>query len=90
LLTSSVQGVDDGGWHTATCWRSGKQVGVTVDGVGDVATAATGIISNTRPMLIGAKSLTSSTDQFTGSIDYVAVASGDDAARVSRKGMSTG
>jgi hypothetical protein len=89
LLTSSVQGVDDGGWHTATCWRSGKQVGVTVDGRGDTATAATGIIASSRPMLIGAKSLTSSTDQFTGSIDYVAVASGDNAATVSRKGLSS-
>ena len=84
LLTSTVAGVDDNKWHTATCWRSGTQVGVTVDGVDTSVTAATGDISNTRPMLIGAKSLTSSTDQFTGDVDYVAVATGDNAASVSR------
>lgn len=84
LLTSSVEGVDDGAWHTATCWRSANIVGVTVDGVDTTVEAPTGDISNTRPMTIGAKSLTSSTDQFTGAIDYVAVASGDEAAVVSR------
>jgi len=85
LLTSSVTAVDDGDWHTATCWRSGAQMGVTVDGADTSAAAPTGDIANTRPMLIGAKSLTSSTDQFTGDIDYVAIAVGDDAAQVSRK-----
>ncbi|MFL6183042.1 MAG: LamG domain-containing protein [Actinomycetes bacterium] len=85
LLTSSVSGVDDAAWHTATCWRSGNQVGVTVDGVDTSDIAATGTITNTRPMLIGAKSLTSSTDQFSGTIDYVSVAAGNNAARVSRQ-----
>jgi len=84
LLTSSVTDVDDGAWHTATCWRSGAQIGVTVDGIDTSAAAATGDIANSRPMLIGAKSLTSSTDQFTGDIDYVAVAVGDEAAQLSR------
>jgi hypothetical protein len=88
LLTSTVTGVDDAAWHTATCWRSANQVGVTVDGIDTSDTAATGIIANARPMLIGAKSLTSSTDQFTGAIDYVAVAAGNNAARLSREGAS--
>jgi hypothetical protein len=85
LLTSSVTDVDDGEWHTATCWRSAAQIGVTVDGVDTSATASTGVIANSRPMLIGAKSLTSSTDQFTGDIDYVALAVGDEAAQLSRQ-----
>jgi len=89
LLTSTVTDVDDSDWHTATCWRSGAQIGVTVDGVDTSATAPTGTIANTRPMLIGAKSLTSSTDQFTGDIDYVAVAAGDDAAQLSRKASTS-
>ena len=59
LLTSSVAGVDDGLWHTATCWRAGGQLGVTVDGVDTTTTAWVGDIANTRPMLIGARSLSS-------------------------------
>lgn len=89
LLTSSVTGVDDGLWHTATCWRAAGQLGVTVDGVDTTASAWVGDIANTRPMLIGAKSLTSSTDQFTGDIDYVGFATGDGADQVSRRGVST-
>lgn len=89
LLTSSVTGVDDGLWHTATCWRSAGQLGVTVDGVDTTTSAWVGDIANTRPMLIGAKSLNSSTDQFTGEIDYVAVAMGDGAGAVSRRGVPT-
>ena len=84
LLTSPVTGVDNGVWHTATCWRSGGTIGVTVDGIDKATTAAIGDITNNRPMLIGAKSLTSSTDQFTGDVDYVSVAVGDDAAALSR------
>jgi hypothetical protein len=86
LITSSVTAVDDGVWHTATCWRSGSQVGVTVDAHDTVATASVGDIASSRPMLIGAKSLTSSSDQFTGEIDYVALAIGDGAAAASRAG----
>jgi hypothetical protein len=86
LITSPVIGVDDGVWHIATCWRSGSQVGVTVDGTDAAVTTAVGDIANTRQMLIGAKSLTSSSDQFTGEIDYVAFAVGDGAAAASRAG----
>jgi hypothetical protein len=88
LLTSAVTGVDDGQWHTATCWRAAGRIGVQVDGTENAASVWVGHIANTRPMLIGAKSLTSSTDQFTGEIDYVAVAMGDGAEDVSRVGVS--
>jgi hypothetical protein len=47
---------------------------------------ATGTITNTRRMLVGNKTLRSSTDQFPGEIGYVAVATGDGAAAVSRAG----
>lgn len=86
LITSPVTGVDDGVWHIATCWRSRSQLGVTVDGQDEPFTSAVGDIANTRQMLVGAKSLLSSSDQFTGEIDYVAVAMGDGAAAVSRAG----
>jgi hypothetical protein len=86
LITSPVTGVDDGVWHIATCWRSGSQVGVTVDGRDAAVAMSVGDIANSRQMLIGAKSLTSGSDQFTGEIDYVALAMGDGAAAVSRAG----
>ncbi len=88
LVTSSVTGVDDAAWHTATCWRSKTQVGVTVDGADVAVTAQVGDIANARPLLIGAKSLTSSTDQFTGEIDYVSMAVGSRAAVRSRLALS--
>jgi hypothetical protein len=86
LLTSTVVDLDDAAWHTSTCWRSGSDVGVTVDGVETTATASTGVITNTRRMLLGNKTLRSSTDQFPGEIGYVAVATGDGAAAASRAG----
>lgn len=89
LITSPVTGVDDGVWHTATCWRSGSQVGVMVDRTDAAWTAPVGDIANSRPMLIGAKSLTSASDQFTGEIDYVSFAVGDGAAALSRAGAVT-
>ncbi len=86
LITSPVTGVDDGVWHVATCWRTGPQLGVTVDGQDAAFTTAVGDIANTKQMFVGAKSLVSSSDQFTGEIDYVAVAMGAGAAAVSRAG----
>lgn len=87
LLTSSVTGVDDGAWHTATCWKSAGKIGVTVDGTDTATTAAIGDIANTRPFRVGAKTLNSSTDQFVGDIDYVSLAMGDQAAVRSRAGV---
>lgn len=89
LITSPVTGLDDGVWHMATCWRTGPQVGVSVDGTDAAVTTSVGDIVNGRPMLIGAKSLTSSSDQFTGEIDYVALAVGDGAIAVSQAGATT-
>jgi hypothetical protein len=83
LLTSPVP-VDDAAWHTATCARSGSLLSVMVDGVATELTYNVGDISNRRPLRVGAKSLTATTDQFTGSLDYVAVAMGDGAEALSR------
>ncbi|MEO8330357.1 MAG: LamG-like jellyroll fold domain-containing protein [Candidatus Nanopelagicales bacterium] len=86
LLSSQVQGVDDGAWHTSTCWRDGTQLGVTVDGVTTQITANVGSIASGRSLRVGAKSLSAATDQFTGSLDYVAVAVGPNAAAVTQMG----
>lgn len=88
LITSSVTEVDDGLWHTATCWRSKTQLGVTVDGVDLALSRTVGDIANHRPMLIGAKSLVSSTDQFTGEIDYASLAMGDGSAAMSLQALT--
>lgn len=87
LLTSSVTGVTDGRWHTATCWRDSPTVGVTVDGIATTENVSVGNIGNSRPLRIGAKSLTAATDQFTGVIDYVSMASGPDSYNLSRQGI---
>jgi hypothetical protein len=86
MVTSSVTGVDDAGWHTATCWRAGSQVGVTVDEVTTASTGSVGDLSNSRQLTIGAKSVTSSSDQFIGDIDYFAFATGDGAAALTQRG----
>jgi hypothetical protein len=86
LITSAMTDVDDGAWHSATCWRSGTAVGVMVDGTETTTTAPTGSITNTRRMLLGNKTLRSSTDQFPGEIGYVAVATGDGAAAATLAG----
>jgi hypothetical protein len=86
LLTSSVTGVDDDVWHTATCWRKAGVLGVTLDGTATTSTYKVGDISNSRPMHIGAKSLTSTSDQFSGDIDYVSLAVGQGATSLSIQG----
>lgn len=85
LITSAVSGVDDGNWHTATCWRTGGVVGVTVDGIDTQHTINVGDIANGRPLQVGAKRLWSTGDQFPGVMDYVAVAMGEDASARSRE-----
>ena len=84
LLSSSVVNVDDGAWHTATCWRTSTAVGVTVDGVTDQVSANVGDVANGRSLRVGAKSLTATTDQFPGIIDYASMAVGSGAAAASR------
>jgi hypothetical protein len=86
LLTSGVTGVDDGAWHTATCWRTGGVVGVTVDGVAVQHLVDVGDITNRRALHVGGKALTAATDQFPGVLDYVAVAIGPGAELASRAG----
>jgi len=85
LVTSPVTGVDDGGWHTAVCWRTSSQLGVTVDGVRTPVSAKVGAISTTRPLRVGGKSLSATSDQFVGVLDYLSFAVGVKAETVSRK-----
>ena len=71
MLVSSVT-VDDGAWHTATCWRDGSVVGVTVDGVQRSVTWSPGSIANTKNLTVGNKKSTAgASDQLFGRIDLV-------------------
>jgi hypothetical protein len=66
----------DGTWHSIICARTSSAVTMTVDGV-VVASGqpVKGSISNSSPMLIGAKT-TSGEDQTTGAIDNVTITAG--------------
>ena len=70
IITSTVT-VDDGGWHTAVCWRAGNGVGVTVDGVVRSLTWSPGSVSNGKNLLLANKGSTAdATDQHFGRTDF--------------------
>lgn len=85
LVTSPVAGSDDGEWHTAACWRNSSQLGVTVDGVRTAISAKVGTIATTRPLRVGGKSLSATSDQFVGVLDYLSFAVGANAESVGGK-----
>jgi hypothetical protein len=79
VLSSRIN-VDDGRWHTASCWRDGSRVGLTVDGTTTAATFDPGSISNNRAFRIGNKSKSADwTDQHFGSNDCTVYLIGDNA-----------
>jgi hypothetical protein len=68
-LSSAVR-VDDGRWHTASCWREGSQLGLTVDDLTQLRFVDVGSIYNTQPVRVGNKSATAdSSDQHFGAND---------------------
>jgi hypothetical protein len=70
ILKSKVVEVDDGGWHTAICWREGTTVGLTVDGITVSLVFDPGSVTTTLPIRIGNKSATAGyTDQHFGMND---------------------
>jgi hypothetical protein len=70
VITSAVN-VDDGGWHTAVCWRAGSVVGVTVDGVVTSQPWAPGSVSNSKHLTLGNKSAAAgAADQHFGRTDF--------------------
>ena len=69
-LTSTVRRVDDGRWHTASCWRNGDLVGLTVDATTERRTITLGAITNSQPVRVGNKSRTAgAADQHFGAND---------------------
>ena len=66
--------LNDGSWHTVTCARNGNTVTLTVDASSYSTTHATGNISNSAQLTIGAK--TSNGDYFKGVMDEVSLSIG--------------
>jgi hypothetical protein len=80
LLTSPVTNVvSDTAWHVASCLRTPTSVSLVVDGVTTSVAFRTGTIASTRPVTVANKATSSTSDQFVGLVDAVAVASGADA-----------
>jgi Concanavalin A-like lectin/glucanases superfamily len=73
VLVLSGRAVADGSWHSVTCARSGTGVSVTVDGTTWTKAGATGTISNSSRLVIGAKP---GSDYTKGTIDEVSVSVG--------------
>jgi hypothetical protein len=79
LLPSRVN-VDDGKWHTASCWREGSRIGLTVDGVTRTDTLDVGTIASLEPVRVGNKSaLAGASDQHVGANDCAVYLIGDNA-----------
>jgi len=72
--------VGDNRWHTALCWREGRTLGLTVDGLTTTVRAAVGNVANSRPLNVANKTASSTwTDQLVGAIDCAVLATGSDA-----------
>lgn len=65
----------DNAWHTVTCTRTASAIVLTVDGHSWPKAGATGAISNTSPVLIGAQN-GAGVDQYEGLMDEVSVSTG--------------
>jgi hypothetical protein len=81
LLTGPSVNVTDGGWHSVTCWRTGRTLGVTVDGMTVTKVKDVGAIQPTRPFTVAARGMGAGdlSDQFVGDLDVVVWALGADA-----------
>jgi hypothetical protein len=79
VTSPTVNVVSDTAWHVATCVHTPTSVTVVVDGVTTTVSARTGTIASTLPVTVGNKNKTTTTDQFAGLVDGVAIATGPDA-----------
>lgn len=69
--------LDNGRWHTVTCWRIPGRYGITVDGVSTSRRGALGIIAGSRPITTGSKHPQAGiSDQFRGAVDCIVVVTG--------------
>lgn len=62
--------INDGQWHTVQCMKSSSAIGVVVDGASYTQTAAIGSISNSAPVVIGARP---GSDWYRGTLDEASI-----------------
>jgi hypothetical protein len=67
--------LSNGAWHTISCTRDSSGVRLTVDGSTSTKSGATGNISNSTTMFVGAKS-SAGGDQYSGRLDELQITSG--------------
>lgn len=75
VASTAAANVADGAWHRIVCSRTSTEVLLLVDGVVRARrTGVVGTVSNSAPLRIGAKDVTSSdNDQFRASLDNVTI-----------------
>ncbi len=63
----------DEGWHTFECKKTSTSVVARVDGKSYTKTGSVGSISNSREVIVGAKTTSPLDDVFDGSMDFVSI-----------------
>jgi hypothetical protein len=63
----------DGRWHTLECIKTSSSVVAKVDGRSYTQTGSAGSISNSKEVLVGAKTTNPFDDMFDGSMDFVSI-----------------
>jgi hypothetical protein len=76
LLIHAGPVLNDGKWHTVTCTKTDTRITLGVDGVAHSKSGTVGSISNSGPLVLGAKNGRKFTDFYHGDLDEVSVSIG--------------
>jgi hypothetical protein len=76
LLIHAGPVLNDGKWHTLICEKTDTQITLVVDGTVRAKSGAVGSISNSGPLVLGAKNGRKYTDFYNGDLDEVSVSVG--------------
>jgi exopolysaccharide biosynthesis protein len=76
LLIHAGPVLKDGKWHTLTCQKTATQITLVVDGTAHAKNGTVGSISNSGPLVLGAKNGRKYTDFYNGDLDEVSVSIG--------------
>jgi len=76
LLVHAGPVLNDGKWHTLTCTKTDTSITLAVDGTAHSKSGTVGSISNSGPLVLGAKNGRKFTDFYHGDLDEVSVSIG--------------
>lgn len=76
LLIHAGPVLNDGKWHTLTCTKTDTHITLVVDGTAHAKSGTVGSISNSGPLVLGAKNGRKYTDFYNGALDEVSVSIG--------------